>query len=158
MCAAAPCSHSDFSAEGNQGYQWVIFLQSQPWHTLVSSVLSWDRLNSVPRLCEAGEGCIREFFLVFPKLLGVEEGEKHKFFMVLKSGLHLAKNIVQNLAVELVVVCVSLLRWTSPCNWSACGAFRGLVDFPESAPLLLSSITKFLHPCQTKLYIQFFAL
>ena len=28
-----------------------------------------------------------ESFLVFPKLLRVEEGDKHQFFVVVKSGL-----------------------------------------------------------------------
>lgn len=36
MWTTAPCSHSDFSAEGSQGDQWGIFLQIPPWRTLQS--------------------------------------------------------------------------------------------------------------------------
>lgn len=99
-----------------------------------------------------------ELFLIFPKLLGVEEGDKLQFFMVLKSGLCLAKNIVQNLALELVVVSKRILRLTSSSGRSACAVFSGLVDFLKSAPLSLNGVTKLLHPCQTKLYIQCFVL
>ena len=49
-----------------------------------------------------------EFFPVCLELLEVEEGQKHQLFVVLKSIPYLAKNVVQNVAVELVVVCASV--------------------------------------------------
>ena len=42
------------------------------------------------------------------ELLGVEEGQEHQLFVVLKSIPYLAKNVVQNVAVELVVVCANI--------------------------------------------------
>lgn len=77
-----------------------------------------------------------EMFPVFLKLLGVEEGDKHQFFVVLKSGTCLANNIVQNPAVELVVVRARILRLISACARSTCGAFSGLVEFLISASLI----------------------
>lgn len=85
---------------------------------------------------------MREIFLVFPRPLGVEEGDKDQFFVVLKSGLCLANNIVKNPAVELVVVRARISRWTSLCSRSACGAFSSLVDFYVSAPLSCSTVSQ----------------
>lgn len=79
-------------------------------------ILSWRRLY-------AG------FFPVCLKLLGIEEGEKHTFFLVLKSILYLAKNIFQNIAVELVVVCAKVsLGWAFPSALSTLNVWSGLVD------------------------------
>lgn len=60
---------------------------------------------------------MQECFPVCLKLLGVEEGQKHKFFVVLKPVLYLAKNFVQDIAVEFLVVCANVsLLWVSPCT------------------------------------------
>lgn len=49
-----------------------------------------------------------EFFPLCLKLLGVEEGEKHTFFVVLKSIPYLAKNVIQDIGVELLVICTKV--------------------------------------------------
>ena len=45
MCTAGPCSHPDFSSEGNQGDQRDFSLQNQSWHTLQSVLFLAGRIE-----------------------------------------------------------------------------------------------------------------
>jgi len=103
MCTSASCSRSDFSAYGNYGDQCDLFLQNQRCHKLQSALFS-SRVDRIVSCDYAGKGCITEHFPVYPKLLVVEDSGEHLLFVVLKSVPHLAKNVVQNIAVKLAVM------------------------------------------------------
>ena len=77
-------------------------------------------------------------------MLEVEEGQIHQLFVVLKFIPYLAKNVVRNVAVDLVVVCANVSFCWLPSR-------SGLIELIKPASHSLNVVTKILHPCQTQL-------
>lgn len=155
MCTAAPCPHPDFLMKGikeisrifplkiSQGihYSELFFLAGKVWIVFCDSALSWRRLYVIFFLPEYVWNC-----------WGLRRERNINVFVVLKSIPYLAKNIVKNMAVELLVVCAKVfLCWACQRSWDVCS---GLIDLTQLAPVSLNDVTKLLHPYQTELYIQ----
>ena len=135
----------NFPAKSSMAHITVLFLAKADQKVFRGFALSWRRLHvgkfsGIP-ITSAGRG-----------------GRQTSVFRGLEIWSVSGKYIVQNPAVELVVVCMRILRLTSLCAQSARAAFSGLIDFLISAPLSHSTVTKLLYPCQTKPYIRFFVL